>query len=117
MIIIEIKHLELDNINPISILQNRFEVATAAWITALNRNTITGLGVGRSVWTPETMLVMTVRWPGNMERHGPPSVSSSLSSVFSLITSQSDAGIIGNKVMELWLLSYLVLSLITNLVR
>ena len=45
MIIIEIKHLELDNINPISILQNRFEVATAAWITALNRNTITGLEV------------------------------------------------------------------------
>ena len=47
MIIIEIKHLELDNINPISILQNRFEVATAAWITALNRNTITGLGAGK----------------------------------------------------------------------
>ena len=80
MIIIEIKHLELDNINPISILQNRFEVATAAWITALNRNTITGLEVSMDrsvVWTPETMLVMAVRWPGNMERHGPPPVSSS----------------------------------------
>ena len=49
--------------------------------------------------------------------HGLPPVSSSLSSVFSPITSQSDALIIGNKVMELWLLLYLVLSLITKLVR
>ena len=66
----------------------------------------------------ETMLVMTVRWPGNSGEHTDcRQYHHPLRSVFSPITSQSDALIIGNKVMELWLLLYLVLSLITKLVR
>ena len=71
----------------------------------------------RSVWTPETMLVMAVRCLGTWRDTDRRQYHHHLSSVFSLITSQSDAGIIGNKVMELWLLSYLVFSLITKLVR